>query len=82
MFAASPERGCHQELTPMPHEFHCTRPDPPRKTIVPFAALPHHIAADPRLTAVDIRVLAALLFFAKDKPVAWPSDSVSFAARN
>src|SRR4051794_21802094 len=57
------------------------RPDPPpRKTVVPFAALPHHIAADPRLSPVDVRVLLALLFFAKDKPDCWPSDG-SIASR-
>lgn len=33
----------------------------------PFAQLPHHIAADPRLTPVDVRVVAALLFWARDK---------------
>jgi hypothetical protein len=41
----------------------------------PFAQLPHDIAADPRLTPVDIRVIAALLFWARDKASAWPSDA-------
>src|SRR3954470_25002669 len=40
----------------------------------PFAQLPHHIAADPRLTPVDVRVVAALLFWARDKASAWPCD--------
>jgi hypothetical protein len=39
----------------------------------PFAALPHRIAADPRLTALDVRVLLALLYFAKNDPHCWPS---------
>lgn len=46
----------------------------------PFAQLPHDIAADPRLTPVDVRVIAALLFWARDKAVAWPSDA-SIASR-
>ncbi len=41
----------------------------------PFAQLPHDIAADPRLTPVDVRVIAALLFWARDKASAWPSDA-------
>src|SRR4051794_37770947 len=41
----------------------------------PFAQLPHDIAADPRLTPVDVRVVAALLFWARDKASAWPSDA-------
>lgn len=40
----------------------------------PFAALPHHIASDPRLTPTDVRVLLALLFWARNKLVCWPSD--------
>ncbi len=40
----------------------------------PFAQLPHDIAADPRLTPVDVRVIAALLFWARDKAAAWPCD--------
>ena len=46
----------------------------------PFAQLPHDIAADPRLTPVDVRVIAALLFWARDKPACWPCDA-SIAAR-
>src|SRR5512135_2077461 len=38
------------------------------RTGVPFAALPHDIAADRRLTPTDLRVLAALLFYACSKP--------------
>src|SRR5919112_3447813 len=46
----------------------------------PFAQLPHDIAADPRLTPVDVRVIAALLWWAKDKASAWPCDR-SIASR-
>src|SRR5215218_7848999 len=46
----------------------------------PFAQLPHDIAADPRLTPVDTRVLLALLFWARDKPACWPCDA-SIASR-
>ncbi len=46
----------------------------------PFAQLPHDIAADPRLTPVDVRVIAALLFWARDKPACWPCDA-SIASR-
>src|SRR3954447_21327148 len=46
----------------------------------PFAQLPHDIAADPRLTPVDVRVIAALLFWARDKASAWPCDA-SIASR-
>src|SRR5918998_2853089 len=46
----------------------------------PFAQVPHDIAADPRLTPVDVRVVTALLFWARDKAAAWPCDR-SIAAR-
>ena len=46
----------------------------------PFAAIPHDIAADPRLTPVDVRVIAALLFWARDKAACWPCDR-SIASR-
>ena len=59
----------------MPHDFHCARPDPGRKTPVPpFAALPHHIAADPRLSPTDVRVLLALLYWARASDSCWASD--------
>src|SRR5512133_4036077 len=57
---------------------------PPRGTQhhtgVPFAALPHDIAADPRLSPTDLRVLAALLYYARQDPRWYPSDA-SLAAR-
>jgi hypothetical protein len=46
----------------------------------PFAQLPHDLAADPRLTPVDVRVVAALLFWARGKAAAWPCDR-SIASR-
>ena len=49
-------------------------------TGVPFAALPHDIAADPRLSPTDLRVLAALLYYARQDPSCYPSDA-SLAAR-
>jgi hypothetical protein len=64
----------------MPHSVDCTRSGPPRKTSLPFAALPHDLAADPRLSPTDVRVLLALLYFAKAKPDCWPGDR-SIAAR-
>ncbi|MBV8075407.1 MAG: helix-turn-helix domain-containing protein [Planctomycetaceae bacterium] len=47
----------------------------PYHTAVPFAALPHDVAADPRLTPTDLRVLAALLYYACSKPTCYPSDA-------
>ena len=41
---------------------------------VPFAALPHDIISDPRLTPTDLRVLAALFYYARSHPRCWPSD--------
>src|SRR3954462_2756795 len=52
----------------------CMRPPDRRKSSVPFAALPHDIAADPRLTPTDVRVLLALLFWARSSATCWPSD--------
>ena len=49
-------------------------------TGVPFAALPHDIAADPRLSPTDLRVLAALLYYARQDPSCYPSDA-SIATR-
>jgi hypothetical protein len=46
----------------------------PTPASAPFAALPHDIAADPRLSPTDVRVLLALLYWARSKPVCWPSD--------
>ena len=46
----------------------------PRRTSIPFAAIPHDIAADPRLSATDVRVLAALAYFARADLSCWPSD--------
>jgi hypothetical protein len=52
----------------------------PYHTAVPFAALPHDIAADPRLRPTDLRVLAALLYYARQEPSCYPSDA-ALAAR-
>ena len=51
-----------------------------RRQTVGFAALPHDIAADPRLSPTDLRVLAALLYYARQDPSCYPSDA-SIAAR-
>jgi len=56
----------HQESTPMPVHV-MVRAEPGVCKPPPFAQLPHDIAADPRLTPVDTRVLLALLFWARDK---------------
>lgn len=39
----------------------------------PFAMLRHDFAADPRLSDADVRVLTALMYWARDKPDCWPS---------
>src|SRR5512135_127134 len=51
-----------------------------RRQTVGFAALPHDIAADPRLSPTDLRVLAALLYYARQDPRCYPSDA-ALAAR-
>ena len=56
------------------------RPERRQTTVGPFAALPHDIAADPRLSPTDLRVLAALLYYARQDPSCYPSDA-SIAAR-
>jgi hypothetical protein len=45
---------------------------PPRR---PFAALPHDLAADPRITPTDKTLLLALTFWARDKDRCWPADA-------
>jgi len=50
------------------------------KTSIPFAAIPHDIAADPRLSPTDLRVLAALFYFARADASCWPCDN-SIAVR-
>ena len=47
------------------------KPELPR----PYAKLPHDLAADPRLLPIDVRLLLALVFFARDKDHCWPSDA-------
>src|SRR5512132_2066200 len=51
-----------------------------RKVSIPFAALPHDIVSDPRLSPTDLRVLAALFYFARADASCWPCDH-SIAAR-
>ena len=41
----------------------------------PYAKLPHDIAADHRLLPIDVRLLLALVFFARDRDTCWPSDN-------
>ena len=53
---------------------------PPGECKPAFAQLPHSIAADPRLTPVDTRVLLALLYWTRDKALCWPCDR-SIASR-
>src|SRR5512135_3511024 len=50
------------------------------KTSIPFAAIPHDIAADPRLSPTDLRVVAALFYFARADTSCWPCDN-SIATR-
>jgi DNA-binding Lrp family transcriptional regulator len=54
---------------------HCTAPASPSKSKVPFAAIPHEIAGDPRLTPTDKALLLALTFWARSKDHCWPSDA-------
>jgi DNA-binding MarR family transcriptional regulator len=70
--AAAPRTGRGESA--LPH------PDPGTKTQPPFAAIPHDIAADPHLSPTDLRVLAALLYYARQDPSCYPSDA-SIAAR-
>ncbi|MBV8314339.1 MAG: helix-turn-helix domain-containing protein [Planctomycetaceae bacterium] len=68
--AATPRTG-RGEFAPRGTHYH---------TGVPFAALPHDIAADPRLSPTDLRVLAALFYFARADASCWPGDD-ALAAR-
>ena len=68
--AADPRTGCGKSA-PQGTQY---------KTSVPFAAIPHDIAADPRLSPTDLRVLAALFYFARADASCWPCDN-SIAAR-
>jgi Helix-turn-helix domain len=43
------------------------------KTRLPFAALPHALVDDQRLTATMVRLAAVLLRYARGKPECWPS---------
>lgn len=57
---------------------HSTRPPIDCKSILPqraFAALPHDIEGDPRLSPADKALLLALLFWARSKAHCWPSDA-------
>jgi hypothetical protein len=51
------------------------RPDPARSKSEPFAAVAHAIAADPRLSAVAVRVYAAVLYFLRDRPSCRPTNA-------
>lgn len=59
---------------------HCTRPTGPCKGLLSFASVTHDLGGDPRLSAADVRVAGALLFFARSDDSCWPSDP-SIAAR-
>ena len=52
----------------------CTRPSGGRKGVLPYSALPHDLVADHRLSPTDVRVAAALMFWARGKDHCWPSD--------
>jgi helix-turn-helix protein len=56
---------------------HCTRPAGSGKSKVsnlPFAAVPHNLVADPRLTPLDKTLAALIIKFARGKSDAWPSN--------
>lgn len=40
-----------------------------------FAMMAHDLAADPRLSPTDVRVMLALLYWAREKGSCWPSDA-------
>ena len=52
----------------------CMRLAGERKGNLPYSAAPHDLVADPRLSPTDVRVAAALLFWARSKAVCWPAD--------
>ena len=41
----------------------------------PFARLDHEIVASDKLSDKDVRLIAALLYYARDKDYCWPSDA-------
>ena len=45
-----------------------------------WAMMPHRLASDPRLSAVDVRIILALIYYAKSKHTCTPCDT-SIAAR-
>jgi hypothetical protein len=51
------------------------RSTPVQSNHEPFAAVPHAIAADPRLSATDVRIYAALLYFLRDQPSCRPTNA-------
>ena len=51
------------------------RPEAARSKCEPFAAVPHAVAADPRLSATAVRVYAALLYFLRDRPSCSPTNA-------
>jgi helix-turn-helix protein len=56
---------------------HCTRTAGTRKpkvSVLPFAALPHDLVSDTRLTPTDKTLAALIIKFARDKSHAWPSN--------
>ena len=48
---------------------------PRRRRRDPFAALPHHIAGDPRISPLGKAILLALLYWARAKDHCWPADA-------
>lgn len=44
-----------------------------KPSVAPFAAVPHALYQDRRLTATDRDLVAALLYFARDRATCWPS---------
>ena len=53
----------------------CASASKPQVPIRPYARVPHDIAADPRVSQTDLRVLAALLYYARDTLVCRPCDA-------
>lgn len=54
---------------------HAHHSAPTKRGQPPFAALPHHIAGDPRVSPLGKAILLALLYWARAKDHCWPADA-------
>jgi hypothetical protein len=68
--STSPTVPCKAQPGPVPQP---GRSGPPAPTPLPYAALPHDLITDRRLTGTDVRLVGVILRFARAKAEAWPS---------